>query len=339
MVEHLDMTTLSPPPASRQATVHAALGLRGEPFPIDPLAGAWVPLPVHEAILADVFSWLGSDEAGTGGEPGIGVIAGAAGLGKTRLLEQLVARLAAQEDRLIGVIPDTGPRRSDAQLLRAALQAFGGTPVGRTGLELTTELRTLLAAHASDVREPVLLIDHAALTGSQLEILRNIFAAGPDGETPRLKVVLLGPPELADRIARRRALAGLVHVSATITALDQEGTARLLSGRVAAMRLPEAGSAEVFSPAAMTAIWQESGGVPARIMALARIAVLDTIALQASRVEETVVRGLASQMGDDLAEGSWQETATDDTVLQTRLSLPGFEDAGIGLARRRGRQQ
>jgi type II secretory pathway predicted ATPase ExeA len=336
MAEHVSSISRPSAATAHPSTIYTAMGLRGDPFPADPLAGSWVSIPVRTSALDEITTWL---DAEPGTASGIGLVSGAHGSGKTRLFAELVAHLARSEDRLIGVIPDSGERRSDAQVLRSAITAFGGTPRGRTGLELTNELRTLLADHAADTREPVLMIDNAAFGGSQLEILRNVLSPGPRGDQPRVQVMLFGSPELGDRIARRRSLAGYLQMAVNLAPLDRGGIAQLVEARVAAMRLPGQRPDPLFSPDAITALWQVSGGTIGIVTTVAGLALLDAIALQGRVIEESTVRAIAARLGERMDDPEWARTATDDTVLQTRLSLPGIEDADAATPRRRGRQQ
>lgn len=171
------MHAASPALATRPgSTIYEPIGLLDDPFPSDPEAGVFVELEPQMALLADIRDWLTAPNSGA---LGLAVVAGAHGTGKSRLLGRLVESLG-DDDRLIGVVPGHDSRRSDAQLLRAAIVALGEAPAGRTGLELTNELRAILGEHRDDPVPPVLLIDNASLTGSQLEIMRNILT----GATP-----------------------------------------------------------------------------------------------------------------------------------------------------------
>lgn len=326
----------APPTARRPPTPFAALGLRDDPFPRDPLAGAYVPLPGQDAVLDDVRAWLGSDDANA---PGLAVIAGESGSGKTRLLQQLVLAIA-DDDRLIGVAPDDGLRRTDAHLLRTAIVALGGTPAGRTGLELTTELRAILDSHREDPLPPVLLIDNAALTGSQLEILRGVLTNPDLGAPPtRAQVVLAGPTALPDRIARRRSLADLTRRVGTMPPLDRDAARTLLNGRIGAVREPgsmEWDAGPLIDEPALGILFDASGGAPGILLALAHAALRETIATARRQVDV----GTAWQITRATLDVDEPARPPADAAIQTRLLLPGVEaDAGTVIAsRRRGRQ-
>lgn len=325
--------TSSPAAAVRPAaSIYSAIGLLDDPFPQDPQSGAYVVLGRQARVLSGVRDWLGSSGAGS---PGLAVITGEAGSGKTRLLEQLVLAIA-DDDRLIGVMPDDGAHRTDAHLLRSAIVSLGGSPSGRTGLELTNEVRDILAAHRADSLPPVLLIDSAALTGSQLEILRGVLTVpGSAPEPTPVQIVLFGPPALPDRIARRRALAELTTHIATIPPLDAGEARTLLEGRVEAVRDPAAGGApsEPFiSEGALDILFAISGGIPGTLLAVAHAAVREAIATGRRRVE-TMTAEAVTRMG--------REGASREPAIQTRLSLPDMDDADApgSTMRRRGQQR
>lgn len=325
----------------RTLSLYGAVGLLDDPFPRDPQAGSYVPLTRQTTVLAGVRDWLGS----TGdGAPGLAVVAGEAGSGKTRLLEQLVLAIA-DDDRLIGVVPDDGARRTDAHLLRSAIVSLGGSPAGRTGLELTNELRDILDAHREDSLPPVLLIDNAALTGSQLEILRGVLTApGATPEPTRVHIVLFGPPALPDRIARRRALVERTRFIATIPPLDVDAARKLLGGRIDAVRDRGTSEANTTGPfirdQALTIMLDASNGSPGGLLALAHLAVREAIATGQRHVDALTAEAV-TQVVPAQGEESQRALASVDPVIQTRLSLPGVDDADapVSGSRRRGRQR
>ncbi len=343
MMGHMAMMNASAPIARRAPSVYEAVGLLDDPFPRDPRAGAYVALPSQSTVLAGVRAWLalGSDDA-----VGLAVVAGAAGSGKTRLLEQLVLAIA-DDDRLIGVVPGDGARRTDASLLRSAIGSLGGTPGGRTGLELTSELREIVDAHREDLLPPVLLIDNAALTGSQLEILRGVLTQ-PErvAHQTRVQIVLLGPAALPDRIARRRSLAELTRYVATIPPLEVDEARALLNGRIEAVRDPLGSRTEQANPffdeRALEALLEASGGMPDALLALAHAAVREAIATGRRRVDAVTAQAVTQVLpAQGEAPSQAREMSLADPVIQTRLSLPGMDigDEPAPASRRREQQR
>jgi type II secretory pathway predicted ATPase ExeA len=310
--------------AAQPAGLYAPLGLREDPFPIEALAGKWVDLPSQRAPFTTIRDWLLS------GETGLAVVSGAPGAGKTRLLDRLVHATIDAGERLVGVVPDDGARRSDAQLLRASIVALGGTPTGRTGLELTTELRAILATHRDDPAPPALFVDHAALTGSQLELVRAMLTT--DEESARVQIVLFGPPVLPDRIARRRSLAGTLRQAVALSPLNLAETRTLLETRIAAVREP-ATDEPLFTPDAIELAWQTAQGVPGMTLQIAHRALREAIATGSDRVGVSLVATATAAVASGRGEPGAPNT---DGAIQTRLTLPGLDD---DVPRRRGRQR
>ena len=86
---------------------------------------------------------------------------GGSASGRTRVLEQVVLWLAERDDRVIGFPRPVTGKRSDAGLLREAILALGGEPTGRTGLQLTNDLREVVSETTGTGMPPLLLLDDA----------------------------------------------------------------------------------------------------------------------------------------------------------------------------------
>jgi type II secretory pathway predicted ATPase ExeA len=327
-----------PTPGSHPvSTIYQAIGLLDDPFPRDPEAGVFVELDPQMAVFGEVRDWL---SAPLSGALGLAVVAGANGTGKTRLLGRLVESLG-DDDRLIGVVPGNGSRRSDAQLVRELIVALGGTPAGRTGLELTTELRAILDEHRVDLLPPILLVDNAALSGSQLEIMRSILLVTTSvPQQTRVQIVLFGPPELPDRIARRRSLAQLTRKTLHLGQLPESAIGAFLTTRAAAVRDREADP--LFTANALRSIARSSQGNPALALAIAHTVVREAIATGRMAVD-AVVANNASVAVLALQGPTTRIRAADgdEGAIQTRLSLPGMEDVAEAppLTRRRRQQR
>ena len=275
--------------------------------------------------------------------PGLALVTGGAGSGKTILAAALVRDLAAEraagEARdgdafLVGTIPDPTLCRTDVQFLRAILDQFGvPTGGGRTGLDLLTRFQRALAGDTGDgvpatlTGTPLLVIDDAAsLVGSHFEILRALLAfgdvAGPRG--PR--IVLFGRPELTDKVGRKRNLASRVTMSHALNPINEEDTAALLAHRITVAGGGVGnGSLPRFAPAAVVAIAERAGAVPAEILRAAS-ATMD-LALRSGRgvIEASTVAAAlpAPEANMDLVLSGPGAASTPPIAgaLQTRLAF------------------
>lgn len=324
MLEHDQAVTSAPqPPPSAPATptapVLAAFGLVAHPFPDDPGAGPFVPTMAHEAALTALVVWGTAESA-----PPLAVITGPEGAGKTRVMLELRDHLATETASQVRILPDAGQRRSDAQLLREAIAAFEARPAGRTGLELQRELRARFAAVANGGSRPVLLVDGARFTGSQLEILRAVLADGP------ARIAVFGAPDLADRIARRPSLQALTALRHEIGPVSLEEAVTIVTTRVAA-----AGGAPDLVPARVRAeAVRVAAGNPGRLVRLLRETMREAAALGRNRLDTAALRLAVATL--EHAPETGEEA--DPAAIQTRIPLPGFEELATPR-RRRSRAQ
>ena len=330
--------------ASVSALQEAPLGPMVNPSGFAPAASssvAWVAIPSHLAVRDDLTTWITERDASQSGG-GLAVVTGDAGSGRTSLLTALAGSLAKHPGLLVATVADDGTRRSDALLPRAMIAALGGVPVGRSGRELIAEVRALMRAQLDAGRQPVLLIDNAALSGSQLEIVRMLLVPaegsatdgaprGPLLDPPRGPLlVLFGPPELSDRIRRRRALAGMVERSHVLPPLAPAEIGALLDALPGA--LP--GRQSLFSEEAIAIITASSNGNLAGALTIADACRLEAIARNRAKVDRAIARDVVALLGGD-GPGRADAVVREEAV-QTRLDL-GFTGAEPSLAAARAR--
>lgn len=338
-------------------TIFRALGLGGDPFlagPATPDSGDWIAIQSRAAVLGELTAWITDppfpSRPGLTNQ-GLAVVTGEAGSGRTSLLAAVAEECATRSGLLVATVVDDGNRRSDALLLRAMIASLDAEPAGRTGRELIAEIRALLAVHVAAGRRPLMLIDNAAFSGSQLEILRMVLLpAGDDDATADARLVLFGPPELRDRIRRRRALAGMVDVTHELARLEETEIATILNGRVEAMR-PDAthggDAGSLFTAEAIDVIGAWSGGNLAGVIRIGGRCLREAIARGRASIDSTIARFVAR----DLTGDAWPPVPARvpaaapyaEPVVQTKLAL-GFADEASAPgalsrpARNRGRR-
>lgn len=287
---------------------------------------------VHTPVHGPAFDALVATLAAHRRAPGLMLISGAPGTGKTALCGALHDRLDRSPHYAVGLIADAAAERGDVRLLRGMTAALGHAPSGRTGLDVLTELRALVATldaeggtgdEGGEERRTVLLIDNAqALGGSQLEILRSLLghpdastAAGPT-PAPGPALVLFARPELRDRIARRRGLAGRLVADLTLAPLDRDGLAALLESHA----LP---GGPPFSAAALDALTTASGGIPDRALPLAAAARQAALGRGWEQVDERLVAAAVAVAGSPVTV----VPATSGDATQARLPFADAADA------------
>jgi len=301
--------------ARRLATIYRAVGLRGNPFTADPGSGPFVAIPTHAQAVETLLPWLTGD---TGS--GLGLVTGAAGSGRSRLMLHLGETLAARSGVAVATVHGGGCR-TDAQLLRAIIVALGGEPTGRTGLELTNGIRAVIDRNRDRIpgRQTVILIDDATFTGSRMEIVRTLLtsSSGP-------AIVLFGPPELRERIGRRRSLAGSLRDVVTLEPMDREAVSRFLDERIAPLRLERASPTadRLFTEDAVTVVATWSRGNPGALVRIAGECVLEAIASSQTIVDHAVAHRVARELTDHARrEARLAAAPSNEAAVQTRLLL------------------
>lgn len=235
--------------------------LREAPFSITPDTDFFYP---HEGAQSSLNTLLVALRSGEGFIKVVGEL----GCGKTVLCRQLLKTV--QEEFVTAYIPnpDLGPED-----LLLALAGELGVMVDRGAPrhEILGGITLCLLEHAKHGRRVLVCIDEAQAiplrTVESLRLLSNL-------ETEKrklLQIVLLGQPDLDDKLARPeiRQLLQRITFSEYLGPMASKRVGPYLQHRMAFASVNTATDAEVFSPAAARAIAHASGGVPRLINILA----------------------------------------------------------------------
>jgi len=215
------------------------------------------------------------------------MITGEVGTGKTTLAKALVEKLPSS----IKTALILHPTLSSVQLLKAILKDFGSRTdrVGSSRGELLHAVEQFLLDQIPSGGGAVLIIDEAqALSLSALEQVRLLSNV----ETPKTKliqIVLIGQPELADRLEKAPALRALrqrIAVRYQIHPLAEEEVASYISHRI---RIAGEEGNPLFTPGAIARIAQFSEGIPRRINHLCDQALLAGFVRESQIIDESMV--------------------------------------------------
>jgi type II secretory pathway predicted ATPase ExeA len=250
--------------------------------------------------------------------PGVLIlISGDAGMGKSMLVSVAAETLPSSIVPVIaGPVDET---TTDVRFLKSLIAATGQRPQGRTGLELTTELLDWAGSLAGSGRSATIVVDDAhRRTGTQLEVIRTLVTAA--SPTAPLSVLLLGEPDLLDRVNRKRNLARRVTLHYALNPLSDTDGAALAAHRLRSCGYrPDA----VFSHDASLDLARLAGGNPGAIVHLARLAIEEN-GLASGPITE---RHILALTGDPAATSAFRP-APGSGALPVR---PGIKKGGDAM--------
>ena len=231
--------------------------LQRKPFANTPDPAFVFPSPTFE----EGFARLLYDVTGIRG--GLSLVTGDVGCGKTMLARALMEKLAGTPHE---VTPLASPRLTATQLLQAIGEATGMEKLPRQKHALVQALGQHLAAVHATGRRITLLVDEAQLVpGTLLEEIR-LLTNYEDRTDKHLHVVLLGQPELRDRVVRQPQLDQRISLRFSLQPLDEEEVAAYVRHR---LKVAGANGQRVFAEPALERLSSRTGGVPRLVNNLA----------------------------------------------------------------------
>jgi MSHA biogenesis protein MshM len=252
-------------------------GLAHDPLPRDAVGKSFFDADAQYERLRRTFSYLAS-------APGLGVLVGEAGSGKTAALRNLCDQLPEPEYRVV-YICDTSV--TPAAVYRNLAAALGLTPA-RNRDALWRQLKTTIE-HLVDVEAviPILVIDEAQhLADSFFYDLAGFLNRNFD-RRDLLTMWLVGLPSLAARLGMRQHAALASRIVSTSVVAPR--------GRDDFMAMVEHGlkvagaKTKLFSDQAMELLWRVSHGLPRHANRLLRTSLMLAHERDQSFVDERVM--------------------------------------------------
>ncbi|HEX8254595.1 MAG TPA: AAA family ATPase [Thermoanaerobaculia bacterium] len=256
-------------------------GLRAKPFGKTPDPAFLYESRQHREALARLEYAVEEKE--------LALLVGDIGSGKTTLSRALIDRVGESRPVILLI----NPRLTPTQLLRAVAAGLGLEPP-RYRHEMLDQIHTKLFALHEENREPVLMIDEAQLipskaTFDEIRLLTNFQL----DDQNLLSVVLIGQPELEDRLDRTAyaPLRQRIGMRYSLGPLTVDETIEYVEHRIRAA----GGARNPFDEAAMRAMHSISGGVPRLINTLATTALLDAFGEDAETIDAARITSAARE--------------------------------------------
>jgi type II secretory pathway predicted ATPase ExeA len=221
---------------------------------------------------------------------GCGMLTGEYGCGKTTLSRALIQRLEAERYE-IGLL--TNPRWGPVDFLREVLYQLGVETAERSKPELLHLLHDLFFRNFRDGRDTVVIVDEAQLLedASLFEELRLLMNFQTDDRF-LVTVLLIGSPELREKIRALKHLDQRIAIRYHLNALDYAHTAAYV-----AHRLRMAGRTRpLFTEDAIQLIFDFTRGTPREINNVCDVALLVGYTRRAGEVGEKIVAEVIKDM-------------------------------------------
>ena len=266
-------------------------GLRERPFDLSPNPRFLFLSRGHKEALTHL-------RYGLSGRPGLTVVVGEAGTGKTTLVRAALQAVANEQSKVVHLSNPTLTRQEFYEYL-ATEYAFGAEAV-ESKTVFIRELAAALTTAATSNGVLALVVDEAqSLPHALLEEIRLLTnTEGATGNT--VAIALVGQPELAGRLndPSLRQLKQRVALRCELLPLDLNETAAYVAARV---RVAGGRPDQLFTRDAILAIHEHSTGIPRTISVLCDNSLVTGFAMDVKPVGRQIVQDVCRDF--ELSQG------------------------------------
>jgi general secretion pathway protein A len=268
-------------------------GLRERPFDLTSSPRYLALTKSHREVLLNL-------EDGMGSRKGITLLVGEAGSGKSTLIRAAIARLPVS----VHCLHLHNPALTRSEFVETLAAHCGlSEAASRSRTTLLFELQRMFFKRRSLGETTTLVVDEAqSLQSELLEEIRLLANIEPNSE-PRMRVVIAGQPELADRLnsAGLQQLKQRITLRCEVRPLGAKETAAYVAGRI---RAAGGAGGQVFTREAVALICKHSRGFPRLINVIADNALLGGFAAGQRPVGSDIVREICGDSDIEAASAS-----------------------------------
>lgn len=262
--------------------------LKGPPFlPASPQGAVY--------FSSNHLQGLATLEAGLLGEmSGLTMLTGEAGTGKTTLIYSLLQR----DHKRVRIAHIDDPKLSFLEIMRVILTQLHLYSAGSTKLDYINALDHLLELRGEDERIAIVVDESQVLSDDVLEELRLLSNRGQRGGR-RLQLILVGQPELAERLKRPelRQLNQRISSRGVLKPLDPKQAIMYVECRLSA----QGGKCSaIFETRALHRLLRRSDGIPRKINMLCHNAMTAAFHAGERKVSLRTARRVAAEYQDSV---------------------------------------
>jgi type II secretory pathway predicted ATPase ExeA len=258
--------------------------LQSRPFENCAQARFYYPSEVHQGALLKLRYAVENQR-------GAALLAGAAGVGKTLLVNSLKRQLGEKHTPFVHLV---FPQMSVGELLNYLAAEIGASPTAPASIdESVRRLQKFLTENTKAGRHAVIVVDEAQLlidTGA-LDTLRLLLNFEAESQ-PALTLLLSGQPQLLPALGRLPGLEARLGVKCLLRPLNLEETASYVNHRMQAA----GATREIFSSDALSALHQLTGGNCRRVNRLCDLALLIGYAEEQVRINAPQIEAVSNEL-------------------------------------------
>lgn len=263
-------------------------GLKKKPFENTPNPDFFFYSTNHEEALTRLLY-------GVKEKKGAVMITGEIGSGKT-ILSRMLVRLLNKEEKNYNIAVIVNPALTVEDMLRELIYQFGGLdnlPPVANKIDLLHKLEDMIFESNERGQHCVLIIDEAQVIKEEdifeeLRLLLNF----QKNDAFLLTMVILGQPELAQKIRQHEPLAQRIAIKYNLTGLSQEEVGKYIDYRLKAA----GGTKEIFDNGSIEEIYKASRGIPRIINNVCDLSLLMGFSNQAEVVSGAIVKAVAEDL-------------------------------------------
>jgi general secretion pathway protein A len=253
------------------------------PFENVPDPKYYFPAPMHEEALHRLLYGIQTGK-------GAVMLTGEIGCGKTLLSRELGLHLTGRQYDLALI---ANPSFGVEDFLAEVVYQLGMEPT-RTKVKLLHMLNDRLLDNHKQGRQTVIVVDEAqAIPDDQVFEELRLLLNFQLNDRFLLTLVLMGQPELNDRVTTLRQFAQRISIKYHLGYFTEEQTAQYIRFRMQAAKCQK----EVFTKEALESLYKYSGGVPRNINTLCDLCLLIGYIDRAAMVDQKIVERAAAERG------------------------------------------
>ncbi|MFH1678397.1 MAG: AAA family ATPase [Candidatus Omnitrophota bacterium] len=227
---------------------------------------------------------------------GCGMLTGVFGCGKTLLGRVILNDLGKDRYRCAFI---TNPCVSEpAELLRAIVRGLSPQPLPEKKTELLADplLEKLNSIFLDNIREGkgnIVVIDeaHTIEDVKLFEEMRLILNFQLEDKF-LLTLLILGQPELKDKIENLKPLDQRVAVRCHLVALNEEEVGKYIQHRLKVAGREDSADNSIFNHEVIKIIFQHTGGIPRRINTLCDLVLMSAFAKKVIKIESDLIKSV-----------------------------------------------